>query len=155
MSVSEPTPPTPEQVAATAAEIRKALGDEAPAPKVTMLEDDPNDRWAEVELFRWQYGELPGGGDYRQLDAAVGLRNMADALEASCKGGSMEDAPSPFAVCSVLRFVAGRFDRVKRRLIKQSQAHLTKGKIGRNDPCPCGSRKKYKLCCARAAQKGA
>ena len=22
-----------------------------------------------------------------------------------------------------------------------------KGKIGRNDPCPCGSRKKYKRCC--------
>jgi preprotein translocase subunit SecA len=24
-------------------------------------------------------------------------------------------------------------------------------KIGRNDPCPCGSGKKYKKCCGRAA----
>ena len=23
------------------------------------------------------------------------------------------------------------------------------GKVGRNDPCPCGSGKKYKQCCAR------
>ncbi|MEO8134262.1 MAG: SEC-C metal-binding domain-containing protein [Betaproteobacteria bacterium] len=23
-------------------------------------------------------------------------------------------------------------------------------KVGRNDPCPCGSGKKYKLCCAAA-----
>jgi len=23
-------------------------------------------------------------------------------------------------------------------------------KIGRNDPCPCGSGKKYKKCCGRA-----
>jgi hypothetical protein len=24
-------------------------------------------------------------------------------------------------------------------------------KVGRNDPCPCGSGKKYKLCCGRLA----
>ena len=29
------------------------------------------------------------------------------------------------------------------------------GKIGRNDPCPCGSGKKYKNCCLRAQQEGA
>ena len=27
-------------------------------------------------------------------------------------------------------------------------------KIGRNDPCPCGSGKKYKKCCGRNAEKG-
>src|SRR4030042_3910809 len=26
------------------------------------------------------------------------------------------------------------------------------GKIGRNDPCPCGSGKKYKKCCGRIAE---
>ena len=25
-------------------------------------------------------------------------------------------------------------------------------KVGRNDPCPCGSGKKYKKCCGRAAR---
>ena len=27
-------------------------------------------------------------------------------------------------------------------------------KVGRNDPCPCGSGKKYKHCCVAAAQAG-
>jgi uncharacterized protein len=27
---------------------------------------------------------------------------------------------------------------------------VRRNKIGRNDPCPCGSGKKYKRCCARA-----
>jgi hypothetical protein len=26
-------------------------------------------------------------------------------------------------------------------------------KVGRNDPCPCGSGKKYKKCCEEKAQK--
>ena len=26
------------------------------------------------------------------------------------------------------------------------------GKVGRNDPCPCGSGKKYKQCCERKAR---
>ena len=28
-------------------------------------------------------------------------------------------------------------------------------KIGRNDPCPCGSGKKYKKCCGRGTDGGA
>lgn len=28
--------------------------------------------------------------------------------------------------------------------------HRTQAKVGRNDPCPCGSGKKYKKCCGRA-----
>ncbi|MEA4912475.1 MAG: preprotein translocase subunit SecA [Oscillospiraceae bacterium] len=38
---------------------------------------------------------------------------------------------------------AGGDDSVKR------QPERKKGKIGRNDPCPCGSGKKYKNCCGR------
>jgi uncharacterized protein YecA (UPF0149 family) len=26
------------------------------------------------------------------------------------------------------------------------------GRVGRNDPCPCGSGKKYKKCCYRAGR---
>ena len=32
---------------------------------------------------------------------------------------------------------------------RQAQFRRTKKKIGRNDPCPCGSGKKYKNCCGR------
>jgi len=31
---------------------------------------------------------------------------------------------------------------------------LAEAKVGRNDPCPCGSGKKYKKCCAGAAASG-
>ena len=34
-------------------------------------------------------------------------------------------------------------EEVKRRPVKKSQ------KVGRNDPCPCGSGRKYKQCCGR------
>ncbi len=27
-------------------------------------------------------------------------------------------------------------------------------KVGRNDPCPCGSRRKYKVCCERKGSDG-
>ena len=37
--------------------------------------------------------------------------------------------------------------RLCRRSLKKQTVHSPKSKIGRNDPCPCGSGKKYKKCC--------
>ena len=37
------------------------------------------------------------------------------------------------------------------RQVKQ-QPRVNKNKVGRNDPCPCGSGKKYKKCCLRKAE---
>ncbi|MFQ7775029.1 MAG: SEC-C metal-binding domain-containing protein, partial [Anaerotignum faecicola] len=34
---------------------------------------------------------------------------------------------------------------------KKSKTIVKGEKIGRNDPCPCGSGKKYKKCCGRNA----
>ena len=34
-------------------------------------------------------------------------------------------------------------------LLHPSQPITVEKKIGRNEPCPCGSGKKYKLCCGR------
>jgi len=31
--------------------------------------------------------------------------------------------------------------------VKQAPIHREAPKVGRNDPCPCGSGKKYKKCC--------
>ena len=33
---------------------------------------------------------------------------------------------------------------------RQTQVVRTQPKVGRNDPCPCGSGKKYKQCCGKA-----
>jgi len=32
---------------------------------------------------------------------------------------------------------------------KPQQPYVRKSRVGRNDPCPCGSGKKYKHCCGR------
>ena len=45
-------------------------------------------------------------------------------------------------------------EQTRKRLYKESKLSGTvvKGKkIGRNDPCPCGSGKKYKQCCGKNA----
>ncbi|MNO77360.1 hypothetical protein D3C76_684670 [compost metagenome] len=45
----------------------------------------------------------------------------------------------------------GIFSEEKRKEIsksyKESKTVRNENKIGRNDPCPCGSGKKYKKCC--------
>jgi preprotein translocase subunit SecA len=47
----------------------------------------------------------------------------------------------------------GVYSKEKRREIhtkwKNSKTIVNKSKIGRNDPCPCGSGKKYKQCCGK------
>jgi len=48
----------------------------------------------------------------------------------------------PSALCDGVHRLLGRPGRQPR-----SGSGKKKGKIGRNDPCPCGSGKKYKRCC--------
>jgi len=36
-------------------------------------------------------------------------------------------------------------------LLGTPEAKAAGAKVGRNDPCPCGSGKKYKKCCGKAA----
>ena len=40
---------------------------------------------------------------------------------------------------------------VPKRERKQETVRRETPKVGRNDPCPCGSGKKYKHCCGRNA----
>ena len=37
----------------------------------------------------------------------------------------------------------------ERRLIEPEQPYRAPAKVGRNEPCPCGSGKKFKKCCGR------
>ena len=36
-----------------------------------------------------------------------------------------------------------------RQLAQIEDKNITQKKVGRNDPCPCGSGKKYKKCCGK------
>jgi preprotein translocase subunit SecA len=40
-----------------------------------------------------------------------------------------------------------RVNLVKKEPPRKKQAVIAGKKVGRNDPCPCGSGKKYKYCC--------
>ena len=51
------------------------------------------------------------------------------------------------AVVKDAKAVSGKDDNVKKKPVVKSAEQ----KVGRNDPCPCGSGKKYKNCCGRNA----
>ncbi len=70
----------------------------------------------------------------------------AEAVGASARGrgtgGAMQGMPA-------------RGAKVPPREIKHDPIKRDQPKIGRNDPCPCGSGKKYKNCCGRAGANSA
>lgn len=49
--------------------------------------------------------------------------------------------------CEYFRYRARKFREGGTMQVSRNQQPVKKKKIGRNDPCPCGSGKKYKKCC--------
>lgn len=84
---------------------------------------NPEDSWAKVELWRWQYGTLPQPDDMRPLDVAAGLRGMAAAI----RKGDRENFPSPGNVVAVLEYAA-------RRIAANEIAANPSNEIGRQTP---------------------
>lgn len=64
-----------------------------------------DDGWAEVELFRWQYGELPQAGDKRKVDYHLATEIMANNVA--------EGAVSPFNAGSVIAYLGRRVARLQ------------------------------------------
>ena len=59
---------------------------------------------------------------------------------------------NPDAICKKYNISRAEFDQRVRAYLqtygqKAAADHLTTAKTGRNEPCPCGSGKKYKKCC--------
>jgi hypothetical protein len=72
---------------------------------------------------------------------------FADAVAAMClfwrRQGVVPSAlPEPVGRTVRSAWLARRRDEVKATIAERSAR-----KVGRNDPCPCGSGKKYKRCC--------
>ncbi len=100
----------------------------------------------------------------QQMQAAQGQRARADAQQASLPlpQPGEEHAPVPIhtrAPSTTIDELEKEFQRKKRRELEQARAvssasgessapaqRVTGEKVGRNDPCPCGSGKKYKKC---------
>lgn len=69
-------------------------------------------------------------------DGPEGGEDAADRLEASNQNGAGKKE-------------AEDFFEMLRAAEREMNKPVSKKKIGRNDPCPCGSGKKYKQCCGR------
>jgi Predicted metal-binding protein related to the C-terminal domain of SecA len=60
-----------------------------------------------------------------------------------------EDIPDGRPVMDEFLANIERFDKANQIIMQPPAETAQKRKIGRNDPCPCGSGKKYKKCCGR------
>ena len=74
--------------------------------KALMMSDKA---WAEVELFRWCYGELPNPADMRKIDISKALENIADGIISGLYNKNEEEIISPQNLCSVLYYLANNY----------------------------------------------
>jgi hypothetical protein len=150
----EPEPAsTPETIAAS-----EAVAVEAVAPVVPEMD--------EAELEKMAMSMLPPGVDPRQFKKFLGSQQgmlMAD-FAAFCqeKGADIQDVKGG-KIPDELRALQDEWMQTSRAALEGKTPHevlggrsifpqkvetvrRTEPKVGRNDPCPCGSGKKYKKC---------
>jgi hypothetical protein len=94
--------------------------------------------WFNIGLFTYEFESQGKGEILPLLRRLLGMRGLreSDRREIRDTAKSIEDP--------------AKFKEEIRKLARQTQKpvpHSKKKKIGRNDPCPCGSGKKYKKCC--------
>ncbi len=84
-------------------------------------------------------------------------RSLAEAFHTEIKSTRTFEALAS-SVCEMLPSAASEFARIGRALgaayaQAEAEVHAPRRvvRIGRNDPCPCGSGKKYKKCCGASA----
>jgi hypothetical protein len=84
------------------------------------------------------------------IDPATGLVDFSDPHKASEVAMMIiHDCVRAGASASIRYGESSQAARIEQGGTPQ----LTREKIGRNDPCPCGSAKKYKKCCGKAVSR--
>ena len=63
-----------------------------------------------------------------------------------------EKGKNEFFTAATKKDVYKKMDDRLSQLEKKNHVLLRRKKIGRNDPCPCGSGKKFKKCCLQSIQ---
>jgi hypothetical protein len=83
------------------------------------------------EAFRRNSVDISIAGDEEDVEIALGLRDY-------------RSTPAPvYQIIPPGWFASSNANRIQ----LDNRALAQHGKVGRNDPCPCGSGKKYKKCC--------
>src|SRR5262249_18285463 len=79
-------------------------------------------------------------------ESAFGRRQLEKRIDALAHGLTEEEEA---AVAEALELRSALSGHAKER--EAAVPAAVSAKVGRNDPCPCGSGKKYKKCCGSAA----
>jgi len=88
-----------------------------------------------VDLGKWQVEEVhPKMGDQKKLRLLWKLLQKKPDLKETIRKRRRE-----------LRTIGREISRMGSK--EEAQEPLSRPRVGRNDPCPCGSGKKYKKCC--------
>ena len=97
------------------------------------------------EIDRKDYKGVSGGlGSYAQRDASKHMLRLRMA------GGRLTLERLKFLAEVVEREQVAKVTGTNRDDSANAPVVRKSEKVGRNDPCPCGSGKKYKHCCGRA-----
>lgn len=76
------------------------------------------------------------------------VATVADAEFAVAQGTSKEDLPEVFKCLEESIVLYGQLGHALASVPARASVPIqTESKVGRNEPCPCGSGKKYKKCC--------
>ena len=116
-----------------------------------------NKSW--VLIFLEKLRRIGNGPIIRSLKDLKSFRDLGNSMYLHCpsqylrgwKPAELENPPAlpddlPESEAALLRIQKGTEAELMNQLSGDS---AQKNKIGRNDPCPCGSGKKYKKCCGR------
>jgi preprotein translocase subunit SecA len=109
-------------------------------------------------LYLMQIMERPAEPVARSAGMAGNMPSEETGAPAVITGGRGSNGRSPRQVATSVDEIEEAFQRKKKKELEQArmagagdmqvqQIVRSGSKVGRNDPCPCGSGKKYKKCC--------
>jgi SEC-C motif domain protein len=109
------------------------------------IHPDSREDWDEEGALKWSKSSVWNGLEIIQTEAG-GPADDQGTVE-FIAGFSMENKRLQHHELAVFEKVAGRWYFKDGEMVKPKQVKRESPKIGRNDPCPCGSGKKFKKCC--------
>jgi SEC-C motif domain protein len=109
------------------------------------IHPDFREDWDEEGALKWSKSSVWNGLEIIQTKAG-GPADDQGTVEFIARF-SMEDDRLQHHELAAFEKVAGRWYFKDGEMVKPKQVKRESPKIGRNDPCPCGSGKKFKKCC--------
>lgn len=88
---------------------------------------------------------IPLLATFVEEDYDRGMMNLKEPLYACCVINNIHHPQ----VSEWKQSIQEEKDRLEKRLSKLTQTQVKSQKVGRNEPCPCGSGKKFKKCCEK------